>query len=119
VQQVTRNLTEASNTAKKLSAQYPVFVMARDLSNPISRDKYSKILSKLKNHLAGEPQLLRPKSAGLNDWANMAPTIEIAFFITNGVSAEQLHNIVKEAVYAPAKDATKDMFRISAHGAIF
>lgn len=119
VQQVTRNLTEASDTAKKLSTKYPVFVMARDLSNPISRDKYSKIRSKLKKHLAGEPQLLRPESAGLNDWANIAPTIEIAFFITNGVSLEQLHNLVKEAVYVPAKDATKDMFRISAHGAIF
>ena len=119
VQQVTRNLTEASDTAKKLSTKYPVFAMARDLSNLISRDKYSKILSKLKKHLTGDPQLLCPKSAGLNDWANIAPTIEIAFFITHGVSAEQLHNLVKEAVYVPAKDATKDMFRISAHGAIF
>jgi len=119
VQQVTRSLAESAETAKRLSAKYPVFVMARDLSNPISREKYSKILSKLKKHLAGEPQLLRPKSAGFNGWANVAPTIEIAFFITNGVSTEQLHNLVKEAVYVPAKDATKDMFRISAHGAIF
>ena len=119
VQQVTRNLTEASDTAGKLSSKYPVLVMARDLSNPISREKYSKFLWKLKKHLASEPQLLRPKSAGLNNWANVAPTIEIAFFITNGVSAEQLHNLVKEAVYVPAKDAARDMFRISAHGVIF
>lgn len=119
VQQVTRNLTEVSDTAKKLSTEYPVFVMARDLSNPISREKYFQIFSKLKKHLVGEPRLLRPESAGLNDWVNTAPTIEIAFFITNGVSAEQLHNLVKEAVYVPAKDATKDTFRISAYGAIF
>jgi len=119
VQQVTRSLAESSDKARSLSTKYPVFVMARDLSNPISREKYSKILSKLKKHLAGEPQLLRPKLAGLNEWANIAPTIEIAFFITNGVSAEQLDDLVKAAVYVPAKDATKDMFRISAHGAIF
>jgi len=119
VQQVTRNLTEASDTAKKLSTKFPIFVMARDLSNPISRDKFFKIFSKLEKHLVGEPQLLRPKSAGFSDWANIAPTIEIAFFITSGISAEQLHDLVKEAVYVPAKDATKDMFRLSAHGAIF
>ena len=119
VQQVTRNLAETADTAKKFSSKYPVFVMARDLSNPISRDKYSKISTKLSKHVANEPQLLRPKSVGLNDWANIAPTIDIAFFLTNCVSAEQLHNLVKEAVYVPAKDATKDMFRISAHGMIF
>ena len=116
---MTRNLTEASDTAKDLARKNPVFVMARDLSNAISRDKYSQILSKLKKHLVGEPRLLHAKSAGLNDWANVAPTIEIAFFITNGVSAEQLHDLVKEAVYVAAKDATRDTFRISAHGAIF
>jgi hypothetical protein len=119
LQQVTRNLIETSDTAKDLSAKCPVFVMARDLSNPISRDKFSKIRSKLKQYLAGEPQLMRPKLAGLNSWANIIPTIEIAFFIANGVSAEQLHNLVKDAVYVPAKNAKKDMFRISVHGALF
>jgi len=119
VQQVTRNLAETSDTAKSLSTKYPVFVMARDLSNPISREKYSKILSKLKKHLAGEPQLLRPRSAGLKDWSNIAPTIEIAFFKSNGVSADELHDLVKEAIYVPAKDAKKEMFRIAAHGVIF
>lgn len=119
VQQVTRNLTETSDTARGLSTKYPVFVMARDLSNPISREKYSKILSKMRKRLAGEPQLQRPKSAGLIDWVNIAPTVEIAFFLTNCVSAEELHDLVKEAVYVPAKDAKKDMFRISAHGIIF
>ena len=119
VQQVTRNLTEASDTAKKLSTKFPIFVMARDMSNPISRDKYFKIFSKMEKHLSGEPELLHPKLAGFNDWANIAPTIDIAFFLTSGVSAAQIHNLVKEAVYVPAKDATKDMFRLSAHGAIF
>lgn len=119
VQQVTRNLAETSDTAKSLSTKYPVFVMARDLSNSISREKYSKILSKLKKHLVGEPQLLRPRSAGFKDWSNIAPTIEIAFFKSNGVSADELHDLVKEATYVPAKDAKKEMFRIAAHGVIF
>lgn len=119
VQQVTRNLGEASETAKGLSIGYPVFVMVRDLSNPISREKYSKVFSKLKKHLSGEPKLLCPKSAGLRDWAIIAPTIDIAFLQTNGVTADELHDLVKEAVYFPAKDAKKEMFRILAHGAIF
>lgn len=119
VQQVTRSLTETSDTARSLSTKYPVFVMTRDLSNPISREKYSKIRSKLKRHLAGEPQLRRPKQAGLNDWANIAPTVEVAFFVASGGSVEELHDLVKEAVYVPAKDAKKEMFRIAAHGIIF
>jgi hypothetical protein len=119
VQQVTRNLAETSDTAKSLSTKYPVFVMARDLSNPVSREKYSKILSKLKKHLVGEPQILHPTSAGFKDWSNIAPTIKIAFFKSNGVSADELHDLVKEAIYVPAKDAKKEMFRIAAHGVIF
>ncbi|MFQ5470788.1 MAG: hypothetical protein ACE5EH_10855, partial [Gammaproteobacteria bacterium] len=48
VQDVTRNLEQASKKAKELSVGFPVYVMARDLSNPVSRDKYSKIFTKLK-----------------------------------------------------------------------
>jgi hypothetical protein len=119
VQQVTPKLPEASDKAKKLSEKFPIFAMARDLSNPISREKYSKVFSKLKTHIIGDPRLLRPRDAGLSDWAIIAPTIEIAFFLSNGISAEKLHELVKEAVYSPAKGAAQDAFRISAHGVIF
>lgn len=119
VQQVTRNLTETSDIAMNLSTKRPVFVMVRDLSSPISREKYSNIFSKLKKHLANEPQFLSPQAAGLIGWAQIAPTVEIAFFLTNGISSRELHDLVKAAVYVPAKDTKKDMFRIAAHGVIF
>jgi hypothetical protein len=118
VQEVTHFLGETSETAKKLSVKYPVFVMARDLSNAISKDKYSKILSKLKRQLAGEPQLLHPQSAGLHDWATIAPTIDIAFFKTNGVTTGEVHDMVKEAVYVRQRRQERYV-RISAHGVIF
>lgn len=76
-------------------------------------------VTKLKKHLVGEPQLLRPKSAGLKDWSNIASTIEIAFFQTHDVSVDELHDLVKEAVYVAAQNAKKEMFRIAAHGIIF
>ena len=47
------------------------------------------------------------------------PTIEIAFFSVNGINCEQLESIVKEAIYVPAKNAKREVFKISSHGAIF
>ncbi len=119
VQQVMRTLNGASKRAMEISVGYSVFVMARDLSNPVSREKYSKVLLKLKPHLAEHPTLLSPEKAGLADWAVMAPTIEIVFFPMKGITSEELRELIKKAVYIPAKDAKKDMFRISAHGVLF
>jgi len=119
LQRVTRMLNGVSNRAKEISIGYPVFVMARDLSNQVSREKYSKVLLKLKPHLAEDPTLLSPERAGLTDWAVVAPTIEIVFFPMKGITSEELRELIKQAVYISAKGAKKEMFRISAHGALF
>ena len=118
VQDVTKTLEEVSQKAKDLSVGFPVFVMARDLSNPVSRDKYSKVLAKLKSLLVKNPKILSPQKAGLTQFKNIAPTVEVAFFPMNGKSAEELHELVKSAVYVPSKNAKKEMFRIAAHGII-
>ena len=118
VQDVTKTLDQATQKAKELSVGFPVFVMARDLSNPVSREKYSKVLTKLKKHLHDIPNILTPEKAGLIQFENIAPTVEVAFFPMNGTSAEELHELVKSAVYVPSKNAKKDMFRISTHGMI-
>lgn len=118
VQDVTKTLDQTTEKAKELSIGYPVFVMARDLSNPVSREKFSKILAALKKHLHSTPNILTPKKAGLVQFESVAPTVEIAFFPVNGTSAEELHELVKNAVYVPSKNAKKEMFRISAHGII-
>ena len=115
---VTRNLEQTSQKAQELSVSFPVFVMARDLSNPVSRDKYSKVLTKLKKHMCNSPNILTPKQAGLVQFDNIAPTVEVAFFSTNVTSAEELQELVKSAVYVPLKNAKKEMFRIAKHGII-
>lgn len=118
VQDVTKILKQATEKAKELSVGFPVFVMARDLSNPVSREKFSKILTALKKNLHNQPSILVPGKAGLSKIDNIAPTVDIAFFLMNGTSAEELRELVKSAVYAPAKNVKKEMFRISAHGII-
>ena len=118
VQDVTKKLDQVTEKAKELSVGYPVFVMARDLANPVSREKFSKILTALKMHLHNQPRILEPKKAGLIHFENIAPTVDLAFFPMNGTNAEELHDLVKNAVYVPAKNAKKEMFRISAHGII-
>lgn len=118
VQDVTRTLEQTSQKAKELSVGFPVFVMACDLSNPVSRDKYLKVLTKLKKHLYDIPIILTPKMAGLIQFKDVAPTVDVAFFPMNETSAEELYDLVRSAVYVPSKDAKKEMFRISAHGII-
>lgn len=117
-QDLTKTLDQATEKAKELSVGYPVFVMARDLSNPVSREKFLKILTALKKHLHNQPSILVPKKTGLIKFENIAPTVDIAFFPMNGTSAEELHELVKKAVYVPAKNAKKEKFRISTHGII-
>jgi len=119
VQDVNRSLEQTSEKAKKFSVGFPVFVMVRDLSNPVSREKYFKVLSKLTMHLENKSRILTPKDAGLIDYEIIAPTIEIAFFPMKGINVEELHELVKLAVYVPAKTAKKEMFRLAAHGSIF
>ena len=118
IQDVTRILEQATQKAKEFSVGFPVFIMARDLSNPVSREKFSKILTALKKHLYDVPEILTPKQGGLIEFANIAPTVEIAFFPVNEINDEELHGLVKKAVYIPSKDAKKDKFRVSAHGII-
>ncbi len=118
VQDVTKNLEQAHQKAKELSVGFPVYVMARDLSNPVSRDKYSKILTKLKKHLHNTPSILAPEKSGISKFDIIAPTVEVAFFPMNGASKEELHELIKSAVYVPSKDSKNDMFRIAAHGLI-
>ena len=118
LQDVTKKLENASPKAKELSIGPPVFVMARDLSNPVSRDKYSNVLSKLKGHLHNSTKILTPEEAGIIPFENIAPTVDIVFFPMDGITANELHDFVKSAVYIPSKKAKKDMFRISAHGII-
>lgn len=118
VRDVTKKIKQAIPKAKELSIGFPVFIMARDMSNPVSRDKYLSILSKLKIYLYNLPNILTPEKAGFVQFENIAPTIEIAFFPMKEVSAEELHDLVKSAVYIPSKEAKKEMFRIKAHGLI-
>ncbi|HIP68951.1 MAG TPA: hypothetical protein EYH06_10260 [Chromatiales bacterium] len=119
VKDVTRNLKQVSKKANELSLDFPVFVMARDLSNPVSREKYSRVLTKLQKLLEKNPEILSPQKAGLKQYENIAPTVDVAFFQTNGTNAEELHNLIKSAIYVPSKNAKKEMFRLAAHGIIF
>lgn len=118
VQDVTKMLDQTTEKAKELSVGYPVFVLVRDLSNSVSRQKYSRILSVLNEHLHRSPSILSPGNAGLSLFKDIAPTVEIAFFSMNGISSSVLHDLVKKAVYVPSRGAKKDMFRISSHGLI-
>ncbi len=119
VRKVTKLLQELKSKAIEFSNGLPVFVMVRDHSNQVSRDKYTKIYNKLHSYLQSEPQLYEPEFIGLKDWEQIAPTIEIAFFPVSDIDHKQLEALVKEAVYSPSPNSKKDMFLIAVHGAIF
>ncbi|MFQ5470787.1 MAG: hypothetical protein ACE5EH_10850 [Gammaproteobacteria bacterium] len=62
---------------------------------------------------------MAPEKAGMSKFELIAPTVEVAFFPMNRASEEELHDLIKDALYIPSKDSKKDMFRIAAHGLIF
>lgn len=119
IQQVTKDLGNTSKAVKILTKGKSSFVMARDVTSPIAREKYFKIKTALSKHLKDEPIILSPNEAGISNPENVAPTIQIAFFITDKISTKELEDIVKKAVYVPSKNAKIDKFRISSHGRIF
>lgn len=116
--QVTKLLDETRDTAEERFPGNTVFVMVRDLSNQVSRNKYLKVFAQLNRNLAQEVAFMSPKEAGLKDWDSIAPTVEIAFFATTSLSDGALTALVKKAVYTRGKNAKTDKFKLSAHGII-
>jgi len=119
VKEITSSLNQSEEKAKLVSPNSPVFVMVRDFSNPVSSEKYLKILSVLNSHLESKPIVLTPREVGFIEYDSIAPTIEIVFFPVCGIDVDEVFKIVKKAVYIPTSGAKKDMFRMSAHGVIF
>ncbi len=119
IKDIISKLKNTKEKAQSLFPNHPVFVMARDLSNPVSRDKHSKILSALTSHLEGIPVACTPEEVSFVKHDLIAPTIEIIFFPIQKISVEEIFKIVKKSVYIPTAGTTKDMFRMSAHGVIF
>lgn len=116
VQDVTKSLGVVSTIANKLSKGAPVFVMVKDDTGSVSRQKYNAVEAKLSSHMIDSVYLFCPKDAGLEQCETISPTIQIAFFVTTLPNVEVLEGLVKEAVYVPSKGAEKDMFRVSSHG---
>lgn len=99
-----------------LSPQVPMFVMTADYANPTMRAKIADIKTALRDCLACEPRMVEPREIDLPNWDEYAPTIDFALFEASSTTEEQLHELIKAAVYKPPKDSIRDMFRIEAHG---
>lgn len=115
---VTKHLNQMQLNVIRNIISRPVFIMARDMSNSTSMEKYLKVVTYLKKYLSGDIKILNPQEAGLNNWKMVSPTIDIVFYPVCDMSKDTLFELVKKAVYTPAKNAKKDMFRLSAHGVI-
>jgi hypothetical protein len=116
--QTSKNLKEVSSVATGIANGHPTFVMVRDFSNGVSREKFEKVLTVLRSHMNQDPVILTPSEAKMIASDEIAPTVEIAVFPTKGLDSIQLETLVKHAVYVPGKDAKRDMFRLGTHGMI-
>lgn len=117
-QQLFRDLEKASGLRAHVPPGQATFVMVRDISNSVSRNKFQKVQAKLRPYMPREPLILSPADANFPEAQEIAPTVDIAVFSTTGVELSELEDLVKQAVYVPAKEAKKDMFRLSAHGIV-
>ena len=117
-QQLSRDLERASGLRALAPQGQATFVMVRDICNSVSRNKFQKVQLKLRPYMSRDPLILSPADANFPDPQEIAPTVDIAFFSTTGIELPELEDLVKQAVYVPAKDAKKDMYRLSAHGVV-
>lgn len=113
---VSKNLTDTISCAKELAGSKPVFVMARDLSNPVSRNKHLSIRSTLHLKYGAVNHSIKVADTGIRDSDSILPTIDIVFFVLETGKYQDIHDTLKAKLYTPAKDAKKDMFRLNAHG---
>ena len=117
VKYVTKNLESVTSTLRIYTNNKLAFVLPRDLSNQVSRDKNSKIFDKLKKHIEIEPKLISPKEAGFENWDVIAPTIEIVIFATSGLRRNELTDLIKSALNEGNNKPPKN-FRLKPHGII-
>jgi hypothetical protein len=113
---VSKNLEQAIPVSESFTGENPVFIMARDAANTPSILKHRKVSAILRSRFKVEINAMSPRMAGLVKWDKVAPTIEIVFFVMDTGSPVEIHDALKALLYAPAKDAKKDMFRLRAHG---
>ena len=116
LREVTKKLEQTVSFAKELAGANPVFVMARDLSNNISRIKHRKVKSALHSHYGASNHAFVPKKAGVKNWERVAPTIDVVFYIMKPAEHDDIHERLKSQLYVSAKEAKKDRFRLSTHG---
>ncbi len=125
----SKNLIQFEKKALEIAGGSPVFVMVHDLASSVSREKYIKVYSQLKQHLSSDPQSYSPQKAGLGDLifipdekrCSISPSVDILFFLVDGITKDELDEKIKQALYVPSKTRkTKtDKFRMSAHGIVF
>ena len=116
LKEVSKTLKYAIPAADSLSEGKPTFIMARDAANSPSKLKHMKVSATLRSHFKAKTNTLSPREAGLHAWEKIAPTIDIVFYVTESGSHSEIYDAIKAQLYAPAKNAKKDMFRLSTHG---
>lgn len=94
-----------------------IFVMVYDAASPLLKGKYDDLLQQLRC----KPVRLPPKEAGLKNWREISPTIEILFFKSANLSEPDFEDKLKQALYKPSlnKKTDKENFKISGHGILF
>lgn len=113
-----KSIIKVSDAISQYADGGVAFAMMYDRSSPVSRSKFNKIVGVLDDVMIGDPVLVNPYLVDFDSVDMFAPTIVLAIFRVDRMSCHDLHESIKKAVYVPAKDAKRDMFRISAHGII-
>ena len=114
--QVLKMLEEAVPAAKAFVGEQPTFIMARDAANRMSKLKHLNVSTALHSHFKAGCEVMTPRDAGLSASEMIAPTIDIAFYVMGQGTKDEIHDVLKEQLYVPAKDAKTEMFRLTRHG---
>lgn len=116
LKQLSSELKSITAFAEDLAEAQPVFVMARDLSNKVSRLKHFQVSRAMRAKHGAREKSLTPVELKMRACECIAPTIDVVFYIAQSGTVDDVLTTLKSQLYKPAKGAKSENFRIASHG---
>ena len=92
-----------------------MFLMPYDLTNPVMRNKLTKVQAMI-HSLKPQISFCLPEESGVIVTPAFVPTARLVCISIKSAPREEIHERLKEALYTPTKGSNVDRFKIERHG---
>jgi hypothetical protein len=101
------------------SSLFPVFVMATDSTNEISREKIAKVRAVVKRRFNATDQTHPASMLEMGFPESVVPTVSVVAFEFPRGRKTEIEDALQSVLYKPSKNAKNPKFRLAVHGALF